>query len=176
MRALSLMDEAAPIDRPDHGTETHPQYPMSAALTHFPPEFAGSTGSYDAWPALSFDAFASLDNGFSTATPFLVNMAGATLEGPYGQAKAINDADLRVFKTSKGFTRYTANNGAAFGESMLVTLFGYIPTWNASAAVLPTPAFAGQDRGVRGSLWGVRLPGSSPHHPVPIDLTPSHMF
>lgn len=134
MRALSPLDAAAPVARPDHG----------------------STGAYDAWPAMSADALAALDGGFAAATPFLVGVAGAAEEGPYGQAHGV-DGGGAPFKTSEGWTRYQANNGAAFGETVLGVLFGYSPGYSGSVA----PLLAGADRGVAGVLACIRGPGAA---------------
>ena len=79
VRALALLDGAAPSSRPDHG----------------------STGAYDAWPALSADALVGLSGSFAAATPFLVAMAGAADEGPWGQAHAISPVDGSIFKTKR---------------------------------------------------------------------------
>ena len=145
MRALSELDSAAPISRPDHG----------------------STGAYDAWPAMAADALAALSGNFVAATPFLVGVAGAAEEGPYGQAHGVSEDGGTVFKTTEGWTRYQANNGAAFAESLLVTWFGYSPEYSSSGnsssgggGALPTPLLQGADRGVRGSLSCIQGPGS----------------
>jgi len=151
MRALSLLDAAAPVSRPDHGT----------------------TGAYDAWPAMCADALAGLAGGFGAATPFLVAVAGAAGEGPYGQAHGLSNSnssdDGSVFKTADGWTRYTANNGAAFGESLLVTWFGFSPGYYSGGSAeeggggypLPSPLLPGADRGLRGSLHCIQGPGSA---------------
>ena len=97
MRALSPLDAVAPISRPDHGT----------------------TGAYDAWPALTADAFAALSGSFGATVPFLKSIADSTREGPFGQAKAIAPDGASVFKTQGGWTRYLANNGGAFAETIL---------------------------------------------------------
>lgn len=145
MRALSPLDRAAPISRPDHGT----------------------TGAYDAWPAMTADGLAALEGFFLAATPFLVGVAGAAGEGPYGQAHgvwpSVGEEPEAVFKTSDGWTRYQANNGAAFAETVLVTFFGYSPLYNSSnsTSVPPAPLLPGADRGVRGTLACIRGPGST---------------
>jgi hypothetical protein len=83
MRALSPLDAAAPVSRPDHG----------------------STGAYDAWPALSFDALTALDGGFNASVPFLTALAAAANEGPYGQAHGVAVDGVSVFKTTGGCNR-----------------------------------------------------------------------
>lgn len=81
-RALSLLDGAAPVPRPDHG----------------------STGSYDAWPAMAFDSLTALDAGFGTSLPFLAAVAGAGGD-PFGQARGITADGLSLFKTTVGCNR-----------------------------------------------------------------------
>ena len=104
---------------------------------------------------MSADALVALDGGFSAALPFLVGVAGAADEGPYGQAHAI-DGGGAPFKTSDGWTRYQANNGAAFAETVLAVVFGFSPGYNGSVA----PLLAGADRGVAGTLSCIRGPGA----------------
>ena len=82
-RALSPLDAAAPIARPDHG----------------------STGSYDAWPAMAFDSLTALDAGFGTSLPFLAAVAGAGASDPFDQARAITADGLGIFKPTGGCTR-----------------------------------------------------------------------
>jgi hypothetical protein len=140
VRALSLGDAAAPIDRPDHG----------------------SSGAYDAWPALMFSSITHLDGDFNRSLDFLRSLARVTWEGPYGQAHRVsppNDGGATAYKTSTGFTRYFGNNGAAFAEVVLKVLFGYNPEWTFSPA-LPSPVLPHLQRGdVRGSLQGIRKRG-----------------
>ena len=148
VRALSLGDAAAPIDRPDHG----------------------STGAYDAWPALMFSSLTHLDGGFNSSIDFLRSVADVALEGPYGQAHRVQPpagaaASGAAYKTSTGFTRYFGNNGAAFAEVVLKVLFGYNPDWNLGNTTppsfpLPQPVLPNVKRGdVRGSLQGIRRVG-----------------
>lgn len=140
MRALSPLDSVAPISRPDHG----------------------STGAYDAWPAITFDAIVSLDQGFSLAASFLANLAVVTDEGPMGQAHAIQSDGISVFKTTGGCNRYIANNGAAFGESILRYFFGYEPTYIIDSSVTNVsnwvPLFGNVSRGITGTLSCIRGP------------------
>ena len=140
VRALSLNDSAAPIPRPDHGT----------------------TGAYDAWPALLFEALTALDGGFERSMPVLKGLADVARDAPYGQAKQISGGG-RIIKPVNGWTRGLANNGAAFAEAVIGSVFGYEPPWlpgrdgeNWRAAL--KPAFAGAPRGVGGVLAGIRLP------------------
>ena len=138
-RALAVLDGAAPVSRPDHG----------------------STGAYAAWPAMAFDALSSLA-GFDASVAFLAGLRGAD-EGPFGQAHGVA-ADESVFKTSGGCNRYIANNGASFAESVLRVLFGYEPGYFAASDPLPT--LAGAPRGaLTGTLSCIRGPsigGASP--------------
>ena len=141
-RALSALDGAAPISRPDHG----------------------STGSYAAWPAMAFDALTALA-GFNASVPFLAALRGAD-EGPFGQAHGIAGDGASVFKTTGGCNRYIANNVASFAESVLRVLFGYEPQYFAQAD--PQPANAAAPRaGLRGTLSCVRGPsigGAAPRY------------
>jgi hypothetical protein len=63
MRALSLKDGEAPVDRPDHG----------------------STGAYEAWPALTAQTFARFGN-YASFLAMLETFSGVTSQGPFGQA------------------------------------------------------------------------------------------
>jgi hypothetical protein len=131
-RALAVLDGAAPVSRPDHG----------------------STGAYAAWPAMAFDALTALA-GFNASINFLAGLRGAD-EGPFGQAHGIA-ADESVFKTTGGCNRYIANNGASFAESVLHVLFGYEPSYFADSD--PQPALAGAPRGaLTGTLACIRGP------------------
>ena len=139
-RALSVLDSAAPVSRPDHG----------------------STGAYAAWPAMAFDALSSLA-GFDASLEYLSNLKGAD-EGPFGQAHGITSDGQSVFKTTGGCNRYIANNGASFAESVLRVIFGYEPVYFATTD--PTPTLANVPRGkLTGTLSCIRGPvinGSSP--------------
>ena len=139
-RALSMLDSAAPVERPDHG----------------------STGAYAAWPAMSFDALTSL-SGFNASLEYLSNLRGAD-EGPFGQAHGITNDGKGVFKTTGGCNRYIANNGASFAESVLRVIFGYEPVYFATSD--PTPTLRNVPRsGLLGTLSCIRGPainGSSP--------------
>jgi hypothetical protein len=153
VRALSLNDSAAPILRPDHGT----------------------TGAYDAWPALLFEALTALDGGFGRSLPLLKGLADVARDAPYGQAKQVT-AGGAVVKPVNGWTRGLANNGAAFAEEVVKTVFGYAPPWLPGAdggdwkAALQ-PAFAGAPRGVSGVLAGIRLPDGTSY--MNATLTPT---
>lgn len=133
MRALSPLDAVAPIARPDHG----------------------STGAYDAWPSLTFDALTALGNGFGASLPFLEAVAATSMEGPFGQAKAIGPDGTSVYKTSDGWTRYLANNGGAFAESIVTRVFGFDPSWGS----VVQPLLPGAPRGLRGTLSCIRIAG-----------------
>ena len=141
-RALSTLDGAAPVARPDHG----------------------STGAYAAWPAMAFDALTSLA-GFNASLAYLAQLRGAD-EGPFGQAHGIASDGASVFKTTGGCNRYIANNGASFAESVLHVVFGYEPAFFATSD--PQPALAGVPRGaLRGMLSCIRGPsinGSAPRY------------
>lgn len=89
--------------------------------------------------------------------PFLAAVAGAADEGPFGQAHAIAPDGTSTFKTTQGWTRYIANNGGAFAESIVGRVFGFEPQWLASGDALPAPLQPAQERGLRGTLACVRL-------------------
>lgn len=117
----------------------------------------------------------------------LRHMALVTREGPFGQAHEINDMDLSAFKTKRGFTRYTADNGASFSDVIVRGLFGYDPPFLAPRdAGLPffglEAAFHGR-AGPRGDLqatlenlatpWGIATVGLGPDGVSILDLVPS---
>jgi hypothetical protein len=132
-RALSLLDDAAPVERPDHG----------------------STGAYAAWPAMAFDALTSL-SGFTKSLEYLSNIRGAD-EGPFGQAHGITSDGSSVFKTTGGCNRYIANNGASFAESVLRVIFGYEPVYFTKND--PSPILSNVSRnGLLGTLTCIRGP------------------
>lgn len=55
--------------------------------------------------------------------------------------------DLSVFKTKRGFTRFTADNGGSFSEVVIRGIFGYDPPFLAPRdASLP---FQGLERALR---------------------------
>jgi hypothetical protein len=110
MRAQSMLDPAAAnSDRPDHG-------PM---------------GAYDAWPAVTVDAMCTLghwDDGIS----FLRRTRVAVYEGVYAQAREFYgptrreyDAPVRI--AQRGGCMRECTGGGAFAETIINTLFGYIP-------------------------------------------------
>jgi hypothetical protein len=110
MRAQSQLDVAATIsDRPDHG-------PM---------------GAYDAWPAVTVDALCRLGY-WNVAVPFLRRTQAAVYEGVYAQAREFygekrrdRDAPIRIAQRQGCMRECTG--GGAFAETVLCTLFGYLP-------------------------------------------------
>jgi hypothetical protein len=135
MRAQSMLDPAAAnSDRPDHG-------PM---------------GAYDAWPAVTVDAMCTLghwDNGIG----FLRRTRVAVYEGVYAQAREFYgptrreyDAPVRI--AQRGGCMRECTGGGAFAETIINTLFGYIPRLGQ-----PLQLFAPQiSRGFAGTLSHVR--------------------
>jgi hypothetical protein len=110
MRAQSMLDVAAAnSDRPDHG-------PM---------------GAYDAWPAVTVDAMCTLGY-WENAISFLRRTRVAVYEGVYAQAREFYgprrreyDAPIRI--AQRGGCMRECRGGGAFAETIINTLFGYIP-------------------------------------------------
>ena len=123
----------------------------------------GWTGAYNAWPALSFEALAKLGvgsaAGLGDAMSFLVSTAPVTRNGPYGQADwVVTDRPEGTFKdVVPSGTRYTANNGAAFSEAILRTVFGYAPRVGSEVELWSPHA----SRGLAATLSGLRLPNGT---------------
>ena len=123
----------------------------------------GWTGAYNAWPALSFEALAKLGAGSAAglgdAMSFLVSTAPVTRNGPYGQADwVVTDRPEGTFKdVVPSGTRYTANNGAAFSEAILRTVFGYAPRVGSEVGLWSPHA----SRGLAATLSGLRLPNGT---------------
>jgi hypothetical protein len=135
MRAQSQLDVAATTsDRPDHG-------PM---------------GAYDAWPAVTVDALCRLGY-WNVAVPFLRRTQAAVYEGVYAQAREFygakrrdRDAPIRIAQRQGCMRECTG--GGAFGESIINTLFGYLPSLGRPLALfepLIPRGFAGELSHVR---------------------------
>ena len=135
MRAQSPLDLAATnSDRPDHG-------PM---------------GAYDAWPAVTVDALCRLGY-WDIAVPFLRRTQAAVSEGVYAQAHEFygakrreRDATVRIAQRQGCMRECTG--GGAFAETVLCTLFGYMPKLGDAPELLnaDTPrGFVGELRHVR---------------------------
>jgi hypothetical protein len=135
MRAQSQLDVAAMnSDRPDHG-------PM---------------GAYDAWPAVTVDALCRLGY-WNIAVPFLRRTQAAVYEGVYAQAREFygvtrrqRDAPIRVAQRQGCMRECTG--GGAFAETVICTLFGYLPKLSGAPGLLSadTPrSFNGELRHLR---------------------------
>jgi hypothetical protein len=135
MRAQSQLDVAATnSDRPDHG-------PM---------------GAYDAWPAVTVDALCRLGY-WNIAVPFLRRTQAAVYEGVYAQAREFygvkrrdRDAPVRIAQRQGCMRECTG--GGAFAETVLCTLFGYLPKLSGILGLLnaDTPrSFNGELRHLR---------------------------
>jgi hypothetical protein len=119
MRAQSQLDVAAAYsDRPDHG-------PM---------------GAYDAWPAVTVDALCRLGY-WNIALPFLRRTQAAVYEGVYAQAHEFcgakrrdRDAPVRIAQRQGCMRECTG--GGAFAETVLCTLFGYLPKLSGAPGLL----------------------------------------
>lgn len=145
--ALSRTDALGFVDRSDHGT----------------------TGSYAAWPPLSFEALATLSGSFDDATAMLLSQASSARQGPYGQSSAVQavlDSSTRPetvaavvqtpFKSTIGANRYSAVAGGCWFDVIVRTVFGWRPQWTdalrataAGGAAKPPPLPA---------LWQPTLP------------------
>jgi len=135
MRAQSQLDVAATnSDRPDHG-------PM---------------GAYDAWPAVTVDALCRLGY-WNIAVPFLRRTQAAIYEGVYAQAREFygvkrrdRDAPVRIAQRQGCMRECTG--GGAFAETVVCTLFGYLPKISGTLELLnadtPRP-FNGELRHLR---------------------------
>ena len=134
MRAQSQLDVAAAnSDRPDHG-------PM---------------GAYDAWPAVTVDALCRLGY-WKVAVPFLRRTQAALYEGVYAQAREFygakrrdRDAPVRIAQRQGCMRECTG--GGAFAETVVCTLFGYVPKLGGAFELLnaDTPrGFSGELRHV----------------------------
>jgi hypothetical protein len=135
MRAQSQLDVAATnSDRPDHG-------PM---------------GAYDAWPAVTVDALCRLGY-WNIAVPFLRRTQSAIYEGVYAQAREFygikrrdHDAPVRIAQRQGCMRECTG--GGAFAETVVCTLFGYLPKLSGALELLnaDTPrTFNGELRHLR---------------------------
>ncbi|GAB5033951.1 Hypothetical protein NocV09_01600660 [Nannochloropsis oceanica] len=92
----------------------------------------GITGAFDAWAALAVESLAYNAGGdWEDALETLRSMAASVTEGPFGQAHEITEMSQSAFKTKRGFTRYTADNGGSFSEVILRGIFAYDPPFAA---------------------------------------------
>jgi hypothetical protein len=135
MRAQSMLDVAAAnSDRPDHG-------PM---------------GAYDAWPAVTVDTMCTLGY-WNNAILFLRRTSVAIYEGVYAQAHEFYgprrreyDAPVRIAQREGCMRECTG--GGAFAETIINTLFGYIPKLGQRLTLFEP----GIPRGFAGKLYHVR--------------------
>ncbi len=134
MRAQSPLDVAAAnSDRPDHG----------------------SMGAYDAWPAVTVDALCRLGH-WEAGVSFLKRTRAAVYEGVYAQAREFygpnrrdRDATIRIAQRQGCMRECTG--GGAFAETVVCTLFGYLPKLGGAFELLnaDTPrGFSGELRHV----------------------------
>ena len=90
--------------------------------------------------------------------------AAATYEGPFGQAHELREdgVDGPPFKSFRGYTRYVADNGAAFLDATLRGLGALSPQWAVrEPADLLDAVGASSPRGVNAQLVHVRTPFGS---------------
>jgi len=135
MRAQSMLDVAAAnSDRPDHG-------PM---------------GAYDAWPAVTVDTMCTLGY-WKSAISFLRRTRVAIYEGVYAQAHEFYGARRREYNAPvriaqrEGCMR-ECTGGGAFAETIINTLFGYIPKLGQRLTLFEPHI----PRGFAGELYHVR--------------------
>ncbi|GGG71155.1 hypothetical protein [Edaphobacter dinghuensis] len=136
MRAQSMLDVAAAnSDRPDHG-------PM---------------GAYDAWPAVTVDAMCILGY-WKDAISFLRRTRAAIYEGVYAQAHEFYgprrreyDAPVRI--AQRGGCMRECTGGGAFAETIINTLFGYVPKLGKQLTLFESHT----PRGITGELRHVRF-------------------
>lgn len=136
MRAQSLLDVAAAnSDRPDHG-------PM---------------GAYDAWPAVTVDAMCALGY-WNDGISFLRRTSAAVYEGVYAQAHEFYgprrreyDAPVRIAQREGCMRECTG--GGAFAETIINTLFGYVPKLGKPLTLIEPHT----SRGFTGELRHVRF-------------------
>ena len=124
LRALSLQDAAANLSlRPDHG----------------------STGSYDAWPALTAEAMYRVGRK-QEALERLRSLEPATREGPFGQSHDVATEQYPVRKGGAFGQEYFCSASGSFAEVILRTLFGFAPNayqeWHGTQPAVP--GFDGQ--------------------------------
>jgi hypothetical protein len=137
MRALSLNDSAAPFsNRSDHGP----------------------SGSYIGWPALVIRSF-GLSSSFADALAFLSDTLFAAQLGPYGQAIEIRPPGLPY--KPMDVTLYNAMCAGGFADTIIQTLFGFVPSLALPGMPQPSSPLVKSDayRGFDGVLYGVRWQG-----------------
>jgi hypothetical protein len=132
LRALSLRDAAASVaTRADHG----------------------STGSYDAWPALTAEAIFRVGRE-AEAMERLRSLEPATRDGPFGQSHYVATEQYPVRKALSFGQDYFASASGAFAEIILRTICGFAPDvddqWQWSPPRVP---------GLSGRLKDVRYKG-----------------
>jgi hypothetical protein len=140
MRAMSLKDlAAARSDRPDHG-------PM---------------GAFDAWPALTVASMCRV-GAWDSGVDFLRRTQAVLKEGVYAQAREFYGPDKTTYNAPvriamrRGCMR-ECTGGGAFAETVIDTLFGFVPKVG-SAVLLDSPKTVRGD--FRGKLVNVHRRGS----------------
>ena len=111
----------------------------------------GSTGSYDAWPALTAEAFFKAGRR-TEALEHLRNVAAATREGPFGQAHYVA-TEVYPVRKALDLQDYFESASGAFAEVIVRTLFGLSATGGGE----PPPT--GIVTGFEGSLKNLRYRG-----------------
>jgi hypothetical protein len=136
MRALSTHDALHQEPRPDWGT----------------------SGVYDAIPALLAESLAFLEADFRLPMEWLRNISALAQEGPFGQAHAIpqsRDALQSAFKPLQGFIMYNSVCSGTFAVALIRSVFG----WRGDGKPLWQPSLARD--GFVGTMTGLQTPGGS---------------
>ena len=136
MRALSTHDALHQEPRPDWGT----------------------SGVYDAMPALLAESLAFLEADFTLPVEWLRNISALAQEGPFGQAHAIpqsGDPSQSAFKPLQGFIMYNSVCSGTFAVAVIRSVFG----WRGASKPLWQPSLA--RGGFVGTMRGLRTPEGS---------------
>lgn len=133
MRALSTRDDLHQESRPDWGT----------------------SGVYDAMPALLAESLAFLEADFALAVKWLRNVSALVQEGPFGQAHALAQSKEPLqpaFKPLQGFIMYNSVCSGTFAVALIRSIFGWRgvdkPLWKPA---LGRGGFVGTMTGLRTS-------------------------
>ena len=123
------------------------------ALHHEPRPDWGTSGVYDAMPALLAEALSFLEADFALPVEWLRNISALAQEGPFGQAHAIPQSPSQpAFKPLQGFIMYNSVCSGTFAVALIRSVFG----WRGADEPLWQPALG--RGGFVGTLSGLRTP------------------